>query len=303
MLRRSFGGRVGDVELTGNCAFAWYELLTTDASAAREFYRRLFGWQARDASTSAFAYTVFSTDKAEIGGLMELPPEARRAGATPHWVGYVAVDDIDGAAARLKSLGGSILVPPTDSNIGRVSIVTDLQRATFGMVRGLAQAEEGDGEPLQAGRVGWHELYAADGRKSFAFYSALFGWELAARTNEQMDTYQLVSAGGRTIGGMFNKLERAPAPFWLYYFNVPDMDAALRDVAAAGGRLVHGPFQLVAGGWISRCVDPQGAMFALQAKGSASGMEAPEAGELAWSSRWGDFVSQGKVVKKPGAGD
>src|ERR1700743_3085493 len=94
--------------------FAWYELLTTDMAAAQDFYSRVVGWKARDAS-AAFPYTVFSADKTEVGGLMELPPEARRMGATPRFVGYVEVDDIDGTVERLRRLGGAVYVPPTDS--------------------------------------------------------------------------------------------------------------------------------------------------------------------------------------------
>src|SRR5690349_7794350 len=91
-------GQAGGQECSqedGQASFAWYELLTTNAAAARAFYTFVVGWEAQDASTSAFSYAVLSAAKTEIGGLMELPPDARRMGATPRWVGYVAVKDID----------------------------------------------------------------------------------------------------------------------------------------------------------------------------------------------------------------
>ena len=68
--------------------FAWYELLTTDMVAAKSFYGRVVGWEAKNEAAS-FPYAVFSTGGTEIGGLMELPPDARRMGAMPRWVGYV----------------------------------------------------------------------------------------------------------------------------------------------------------------------------------------------------------------------
>src|SRR5207253_4150609 len=80
--------------------FAWYELLTTDTAAARTFYGHIVGWGAQDASTSAFSYTVLAAGTTEVGGLMELPLDARRMGATPRWIGYVAVDDIDATVDR-----------------------------------------------------------------------------------------------------------------------------------------------------------------------------------------------------------
>src|SRR5450631_2593306 len=97
--------------------FVWYELLTTDTAAARAFYAEVVGWGAQDASTPDLAYCLFTLGNVPLGGLMELPEEARRMGATPRWLGYVDVDDVDAAAYRAKRLGGAVLVAPTDSNI------------------------------------------------------------------------------------------------------------------------------------------------------------------------------------------
>ena len=55
------------------------------------------------------------------------------------------------------------------------------------------------------GRVGWHELLAADWEKAWAFYGELFGWRKADVDIGAVGTYQLFSAGGLTIGGMFTK--------------------------------------------------------------------------------------------------
>jgi len=281
-------------------SFAWYELLTTNAAAARMFYASVVGWEAHDASTPAFPYSVFSAGKAEVGGLMELPPDALRMGAEPRWVGYVAVDDIDGTVERLRRLGGSVFVRPTDSNIGRVSIVADPQTATFGIVGALRRGEP-PVEPPLPGTVGWHELLAADGTKAFTFYSELFGWQPAPREKDLLESYQLVSAGGRTIGGIFNKLSRVPVPFWLYYFEVSDIVQAVARVKEGGGRVVQGPMELLGGSWIARCIDPQGAMFSLQGKTSQTIVEPASTRELGWSTEWGGFASRGKVVAPPSA--
>jgi predicted enzyme related to lactoylglutathione lyase len=82
-----------------------------------------------------------------------------------------------------------------------------------------------------------------------------------------MGTYQVFSAGGQTIGGMFNKPPTVPVAFWLYYFNIGDVDAAAERVKAAGGQILEGPTE-VPGGRVARCTDPQGAMFALIGKRS-----------------------------------
>jgi hypothetical protein len=294
MLQRNFNGEDGLSRRHG--CFAWYELLTTDVAVARAFYRQVIGWGAQDASTAAFSYSVFTADAVEVGGLMDLPPEGRKMGAAPRWIGYVAVDDIDATAERLKQLGGRIYVPPTDSNIGRVSIVADPQTATLGMVGRLRRGGPSDASD-QPGHVGWHELLATDAVKAFNFYRALFDWQAAATQTDQLDFYQPFAVDGRTIGGIFNKLSRAPVPFWLYYFNVADMDAATAAVIGGGGKVVHGPFELTPGHWITRCIDPQGAMFALQGKRGAGAKESPDASQLTWAAEWGGFASRGKVLQ------
>ena len=151
--------------------FAWYELLTTDMAAAGAFYGKVIGWAVKDAPSPELAYTVLGAGEAPVVGLMDLPEEGRRSGATPRWVGYIAVDDLDATVAQISRLGGTIFVPPTDSNIGRISIVADPQQATFGLVAGLRY---GDRQPCgleQPGRVGWHELFAADRNEVFGFYN------------------------------------------------------------------------------------------------------------------------------------
>jgi hypothetical protein len=230
---------------------------------------------------------------------MDLPPEGLKMGATPRWVGYVAVDDVDATAERLKQLGGRIYVPPTDSNIGRVSILIDPQTAALGLVGGLKHGGSSDA-PDQPGHIGWHELLATDAPSAFAFYRALFDWQAASPEKDPVESYQPFAVDGRTIGGVFNKLPRAPVPFWLYYINVADMDAALAAVNAGGGRVVQGPFELMEGHWISRCIDPQGAMFALQGKRRQGAKESPDAGQLTWAAEWGGFASRGKVLQSAG---
>jgi uncharacterized protein len=286
--------------MLSHARFAWYELLTTDMAAARRFYEGVLGWTSRDATTSRFAYSVFYAGDAPVCGLMELPLEGRKMRAMPRWVGYVAVDDLDLTVDRLRRLGGAVYVPPTDTNTGRIAIVADPQGATLALAQGLKH-DLPPSEAEQLGRVGWHELLAGEWKAAFAFYQELFGWHRTQSGVGSLESYQLLSAGGRTIGGMFNKLPIAPMPFWLYYFNVPDIAVATDRVMACGGRTVQGPNQLPDVGWIAWCLDPQGAMFALQAASNQSDVERLSAAELGWSTTWGAFSSHGRLVAGPPA--
>ncbi|HXW71595.1 MAG TPA: VOC family protein [Methylocella sp.] len=244
--------------------FVWYELMTTDIEAAKTFYADVIGWGTRGASMPGFPYSLFTATNVPVTGLMNLPDEARRAGIAPHWMGYVGVDDVDATVARIKQLGGAVRVPPMDvPGISRFSVIADPQMATLALIRGLKPRQGESIEPGTPGRVGWHELFAADWEKVFAFYSELFGWQKTQSHVGAMGTYQQFSAASETIGGMFTKPPALALPFWLYYFNIDNVEAVVRRVEAAGGEILYGPATVPGGAWIVHCMDPQGAIFGL----------------------------------------
>jgi predicted enzyme related to lactoylglutathione lyase len=278
-----------------SAVFAWYELLTTDVSAAQSFYGKVLGWDVQDASTPELAYRLFNMGGSPVAGLMELPLDGRKKGATPRWVGYVAVEDVDAVVDQLKRLGGTVYVPPTESNIGRLAVVADPQTATLALVKGLKYGDRGLGG---LGRVCWHELLAADAKAAFEFYGRLLGWQKVQAATGLIESYQLFAAGEQTMGGMFNKIANAPVPFWLYYFEVADLDLATRRVRAEGGHITRGPIELWGDTSIAHCIDPQGAVFALQgARTKTSQADDPQsARQIGWSAKWGGISSHGRLL-------
>jgi uncharacterized protein len=247
--------------------FVWYELMTTDVAAAKRFYTNVMGWGAQDASMPNLAYTFFTVGNAFASGLMGLPEAARETGTTPRWIGYIGVDDVDATVDRIRRLGGAVHVLPTDLlNISRFSVVADPQRALLALVKWLKPRRQQLGELGAPGRVGWHELLAADCQTAFDFYAELFDWQKANADIGRAGPYHLFTVRGQTIGGMYTKPPLVPVPLWLYYFNVGDINGAAERVKAGGGQVLEGPVEVLGGNWIARCADPQGAMFALEGK-------------------------------------
>jgi predicted enzyme related to lactoylglutathione lyase len=247
--------------------FFWYDVMTTDTKAAQKFYGDVVGWGAQDSGTPGADYTLFTVNDRGVAGLMPIPEDARTAGARPCWMGYIAVDDVDQAAARLEREGGKVLRPPMDvPGVILFSVVADPQGAGFIIAKGLVQDAP---PPLPAGTpgtVGWHELYAAEWKAAFAFYEKMFGWTKAEAIDMgPMGTYQLFATGDVPVGGMMTKPDMIPMPFWGYYFNVAGLDTAAARVTAGGGKIMNGPMQVPGGQWIVQCMDPQSAVFALVA--------------------------------------
>jgi len=263
-------GSKGETDMVNSHGrFVWYELMTTDMEGAKAFYANVVGWGARGASMPGLAYSLFTFGESPVAGVMSLPQHASRTGVTPHWIGYVGVDDVDAAVSRTKELGGAVYVPPSDvPGVSRFSVVADPQMATLALVKGRKSGQAQSAQLGAPGRVGWHELLAADWEKAFAFYGELFGWQKADKHIGAMGAYQGFSAGGETIGGMFTKPATLPLPFWLYYFNIDDILAAAKRVEAGGGQILYGPTTVPGGALIVHCTDPQGAIFALLDKGN-----------------------------------
>ena len=243
--------------------FVWHELMTTDMVGAKAFYAKVLGWTARDAPMGGNSYSLFNTAEGPAAGVMKLPDEARQMGAKPYWLGYVRVDDVDAAAAQFKTFGGTVHVPPTDvPNIGRFSVVSDPQMATLALVKGARPAQEPP-QPRAPGHVVWNELFAADRKSAFAFYSAVFGWRRPESHAGAVEAYETISVGDDVIGGILDKSDALPIPFWLYFFSVDDVESGIERVKAGGGQVLYGPAALAAGGRIAHCRDAQGALFAL----------------------------------------
>jgi predicted enzyme related to lactoylglutathione lyase len=247
--------------------FVWYELMTTDPQAAENFYRDVVGWNMRDSGMAGFRYTILNAGDVGVGGLMELPKEARDMGARPGWLGYIAVDDVDATAEQIKQAGGFVHRAPADiPNVGRFSVVADPQHATFVLFKANGMPTPPAAAPGTPGHAGWRELYAGDLASVFPFYAKLFGWTKGeAMDMGPMGVYQIFNIGDTMAGGMMTKPPNIPAPFWNYYFNVDAIDAAVGRVTKAGGTVANGPMQVPGGSWIVQGFDPQGAMFSLLA--------------------------------------
>lgn len=249
-------------------SFVWYELMSTDAAAAQDFYKALVGWDAQDSGVAGADYTLLTANGVPVSGSMTLPAEACEAGAKPGWIAYVLADDVDATVAKVKELGGAVHREPDDiPGVGRFAIVADPQGAALGLITWEKPMDGPTAPPMTIGHTGWHELMAQDWPAAFEFYSSLFGWTKSeAMDMGPMGTYQLfATTGSDAVGGMMNKPDAVPACFWLYYFVVDAIDAAVDRVKAAGGQIINGPMEVPGGAWIVQGLDPQGAMFALVA--------------------------------------
>jgi predicted enzyme related to lactoylglutathione lyase len=246
--------------------FIWYDVMTTDTKAGTAFYRDVIGWDAQEhVMPDKSTYTVFSKGPNMVAGLMAIPEPLCAQGARPCWSGYVAVDDVDADAARVKAAGGAVQRPPADiPNVGRFAVVSDPGGAVFLLFKPNSQEEPRPVAPMTPGHIGWHELYAGDLDRELAFYTQLFGWTKDRAVDlGPAGTYQTFATGGPPCGGMMTRCGQVPHPCWNYYIAVDSVAAAGERTKKRGGEVLMGPHEVPGGAWIVQARDPQGAHFAM----------------------------------------
>ena len=255
--------------------FIWYELSTSDADGAADFYGAVVGWTSVSAGQPDMDYRFFSSGDGSnnadgVGGFMEITGEMAAGGARPAWIGYIMVDDVDASAETITASGGNILMPAMDiPGVGRMAMAADPQAAPFYIMRGASDETSHSfaaTEP-KIGHCAWNELFSSNPEASKAFYADVFGW----LKNGDMDMgslgkYEFLKVGddrGFMIGAVMPLVPPDPESHWMHYFRVANIDDAIAAIVAGGGQVTFGPDEIPGGDFSLKGVDPQGAHFAL----------------------------------------
>jgi uncharacterized protein len=115
----------------------------------------------------------------------------------------------------------------------------------------------------------WHELMSRDPEASERFYDQVAGLSVDA-IGEGDDTYRLLIAGGRPIGGLTGPRKGSdvwpsggPAGHWVGYLATDDVDAAVARATSLGAEVVLGPLDIPGTGRVAVLKDPDEAPFGL----------------------------------------
>ena len=137
------GAAVEQMTMPKHGEFCWNDLATNRPAECKRFYTQLFGWQYKESGLEGMNYTEISLDGRKFfGGMWDTNQQCEGAdGETmpappPHWMTWIAVDDIEASAEKVIALGGSICVPPSDiPNTGRYCVANDPSGAVFSMIK------------------------------------------------------------------------------------------------------------------------------------------------------------------------
>jgi len=239
--------------------FVWFDLFTTDMTAAANFYGALFGWEDRrtnenDASVKTFYH--HGKPVANMIGRESIPGDSQ-------WLAYMSVDDVDSALEITEALGGSIHREAKDlPNRGRIGVAVDPQKAAFAMVTSPV------GDPLDVKFVfnRWLgcELWTTDVSGASDFYTKLVGYSVNVVDVHEKVQYRLLASQGHRRGGIVEIPWSDAAPEWVPYIAVESILATVTKAQELGGKLLLEPDMSVKQGHIAIIADPAGAIFGIQ---------------------------------------
>jgi predicted enzyme related to lactoylglutathione lyase len=112
-------------------SMVWTELYTRDLDAARRFYGSVFGWTYE---TDPSGYVTVAQNGRRQAGMMAISEQM--GPIPPNWTVYYMVDDAKASTAKVKELGGNVLMPLVPAGeVGTFSVVQDPQGAVFHIIQ------------------------------------------------------------------------------------------------------------------------------------------------------------------------
>jgi predicted enzyme related to lactoylglutathione lyase len=112
-------------------AWAMSILSTPEPEAAKAFYGAVFGWE-----TESFGPATIFRLPGFVGGEPQQPVPrdvvaVMMQGDVAAWTPDFRVHDADAVATHAGDLGGSVLMPPSDTGVGRTAVLADPAGAVF----------------------------------------------------------------------------------------------------------------------------------------------------------------------------
>ena len=231
--------------------FIWHDLLTTDVERAQSFYTELLGWEIESWKPGEVDYPMIKAKGQQHGGFGLLED-----GGSSHWVGHVAVEDLDEARNAAERRGGSIRGEPGGHpEVGGWVTIVDPQGALISAFKPNYEST------APAGVFLWDELHAPDSEGAKDFYRSVFGWTAEDMDMGSMGTYTLFTkADGENAAGML----KPPGPAqWVPYLAADDVDASVAKARKLGARTFFEPTDVETVGRFAVLGDPTGATFGL----------------------------------------
>lgn len=113
-------------------AMAWCEVNTRNGAAAAEFYRNVFDLEPQKLDDASITYYLLNQNGVTVAGVLQMGPDF--ANASPQWMPYFRVDNLDESSLVVTANGGKVTHGPFDSPHGRLAVIMDPQGGTLSII-------------------------------------------------------------------------------------------------------------------------------------------------------------------------
>jgi len=233
----------------------WIDTGQSDLEAATAFYGGLFGWRFEDAMPpgAPSRYLIARLDGQDVCAI------AGPGKGVAAWRTYIAVDDADGAVARMLSAGATVRSAPANAGDGgRGAVLTDPEGIEFRVWQ--ARRRLGAQVVNQPGAWNFSDLHSTDPKAAIAFYEEAFGWQtedLGLATMLRRPGYgdhleatvdpdiRARQAGVRVPPGFEDAIAwvaqtgRDESPHWHVSFTVADRDRTAAEAERLGAKVLR----------------------------------------------------------------
>ncbi len=237
--------------------FCWAQLHSARPELAAEFYARLMGWTSQPIAHSP-GHRLFLSQGRAAAALSPLADPK----VPPHWLPYVAVEDVDATCSLIKKARGRVVMAPFEAQqAGRMAVACDPTGAYFCLWQ--ARDHAGAAVVSEVGGMAWHELITSHPQKASRFYCRVFGWQPRQFSLGNIP-YTMHTLAERQVAGMMPKPKGVAMPsLWIVYFQVADYATAIQQCSQGGGQATMQAIEIEGVGCFCTLLDAEGAPFAV----------------------------------------
>ncbi|MFO0744383.1 MAG: VOC family protein [Myxococcota bacterium] len=248
--------------------FIWWDLMTVDIEKSAVFFAQLLGFDLLQPEDDE-GYLMLAPPGTEEPVFGFVPINAGE-GVQSHWMGYLAVADLDEALDKASEAGAVVNLGPEEDAAEaaelevQFGIITDPQGAVLGLMSDPGTLPDTGDELRGVGAVAWVELLAGDRAKAGEFYRDVFGWEVGPEHERGEEGQAHAIFHHERVFGLVRDLPKGSPvpPHWAYFLRVDNLDEAIARARELGGFMYEDPAP-VDGGRRVMMLDPTGAPVAL----------------------------------------
>jgi len=239
--------------------FVWFDLFTTDMTAASNFYEALFGWDFERTNENNPAVKTVFQNGSPIATMIGRNGEPGNS----QWLSYLSVEDVDSSVQVVLNNGGSVYRPARElPDRGRIAVVLDPQKAPVALLTS-STGDPGDSAFVSNRWLGC-ELWTGNVDDAVGFYQKLAGYDVSLVDVHESTQYRLLSKKGKQRGGVVKIQWDDIKPEWIPYIVVDSIMETVTRAQKIGGTLLLPPDMSVKEGRVAIIADPTGAVFGVQ---------------------------------------